>query len=102
LATQIKHAQNVVEDRVKTERRRRAAAALTQVRQDKLLELLVTQLCENALPWLAFRHIERQSDGIPHSSLVSEATLARCAFALKFSAEKTCNQLINHSSKRRA
>jgi hypothetical protein len=41
------------------------------------------------LPWLAFRHIERQSDGILHSSLVSEATLARCAFALKFSTEKT-------------
>jgi len=32
--------QNVVEDRVKTERRRRTAAALTQVRQDKLFELL--------------------------------------------------------------
>jgi hypothetical protein len=93
LATQIERTQNVVEDRVKTERRRRAAAALTQVRQDKLLELLVTQLCENALPWLAFRHIERQSDGILHSSLVSEATLARCAFERKYSAEKTCNQL---------
>jgi hypothetical protein len=43
--------------------------------------------------WLAFRHIERQSDGILHSSLGSKATLARCAFALKFNAEKTCNQL---------
>ena len=80
-------------DRMKTERRLRAAAAFTQVRQDKLLELLFTQLRGNALPWLAFRHIERQSDGILHSSLVSEATLARCAFERKYSAEKTCNQL---------
>jgi hypothetical protein len=46
------------------------------VRQDKLLELLFTQLRGNVLPWLAFRQIERQSDGILHSSLGSEATLA--------------------------
>src|ERR1700730_6939076 len=93
LATQIERPQNVVEDRVKTERRCRAAATFTQVRQDKSLELLFTQLRGNALPWLAFRHIERQSEGILHSSLVSEATLARCAFERKYSAEKTCNQL---------
>jgi hypothetical protein len=57
LATQIEHAQNVVEDRMKTERRLRAAAAFTQVRQDKLLELLFTQLRGNASPRLALRHI---------------------------------------------
>jgi hypothetical protein len=33
-------------------------------------------------------HIERQSDGILHSSLVSEATLARCAFAVNSALKK--------------
>jgi len=52
------------------------------------------QLRGNPPPRLAFRHIECQSDGILHSSLVSEPILARCAFERKFSSEKTCNQLI--------
>jgi hypothetical protein len=49
---------------------------------------------------LAFRHIERQSDGILHNSLVSEAALARCAFERKYSAEKTCNQLAMMAKRR--
>jgi hypothetical protein len=64
------------------------------VRQNKLLELLLAQLRGNPPPRLAFRHIECQSDGILHSSLVSGPILARCAFEPKFSSEKTCNQLI--------
>jgi hypothetical protein len=79
---------------VETERRRRAAPAFIQMRQDKLLELLFTQLRGNASPLLAFRHIECQSDGILHSSLVSEPILARWSFESKFSSKKTCDQLI--------
>ena len=78
---------------METERRRRAAAAFIQMRQDKLLELLFTQLRGNASPLLAFRHIECQSDGILHSSLVSEPILARWSFEPKFSSKKTSNQL---------
>jgi hypothetical protein len=37
--------------------------------------------------------------GERHSSLVSEATLARCAVALKFSAAKTCNQLLTYATR---
>jgi hypothetical protein len=34
------------------------------MRQDKLLELFDTQSRWNPLPWLAFRHFDRQSNGI--------------------------------------
>jgi hypothetical protein len=53
----------------KTERRRRATAALTQMGQDKMLELLFTQLRGNASSQLAIRHIECRSDGSLLSSL---------------------------------
>jgi hypothetical protein len=62
---------------MKTERRLRTAAALTPVRQDKLLELLFTQFSGNALPWLALRHIEHQSNRILRGSSVFTKPLAR-------------------------
>jgi transposase len=71
-----------------------SSTALIQVRQNKLLELLFTQFRGNSSSRLVFRHIECQSDGILHSSLVFEPILARCAFERKFRSEKTCNQLI--------
>jgi hypothetical protein len=40
------------------------ATALAKMRQDKLLELRGTQFRWNPLPWLAFRHLDHQSNGI--------------------------------------
>ena len=78
LAAQVEQTQNVVEDRVPAQFRRGAATALAQMRQDKLLELRHAQIRWNPLPWLAFRHLEHQSNGILTGSLVSTKTLSCC------------------------
>ncbi|MCU1314773.1 MAG: hypothetical protein JWN63_95 [Candidatus Acidoferrum typicum] len=58
--------------------RRGAATPLTQMRQDKLLELRDCQFRWNPLSGLASRHLEHQSNGILAASLVSAKTLTCC------------------------
>jgi hypothetical protein len=88
LAAQVEQTQNVVEDRVQAQLRSGAATAIARMRQDKLLELRGTQFRWNPLRWLAFRHLEHQSNGILAGSLVSAKTLACCGLQGSSSAEK--------------
>ena len=93
LAAQVEQTQNVVEDRVPAQFRRGAPTALAQMRQDKLLELRHAQIRWNPLPWLAFRHLEHQSNGILIGPLLSTKTLSCCSLQANSGSEKTRNQL---------
>ena len=50
LTPHVERLQDVVEDLVQRQRRRRSASATTQVWQDKFLELRFAQFCRNRLP----------------------------------------------------
>src|ERR1700738_1497390 len=59
LTPHIERLQDVVEDLVQRERRRRSASTTTQVRQDKFLELRLAQFRRNRLPAGVIRHSMR-------------------------------------------
>jgi hypothetical protein len=63
LTPQVKRLQNVVEERMQSQFRRRALASNGQMGQDKLMELLDTQFCRNALPLFSLRHFDPQRNG---------------------------------------
>jgi hypothetical protein len=88
LATHVQQPQEVVEDRMQRQFRRRTAAPHDQMGQDKLGELREAQMGGNPLPLLAFRHIDRQSDRIL-AQFMTRATIAdRLRVPDKFSAKK--------------
>ena len=57
LTSYIERLQDVVEDLVQRQRRRRSASAPTQVQQDKFLKLRFTQFRRNRLPARVTRHL---------------------------------------------
>src|SRR5258708_12354512 len=64
LATQIKHFQDVVEDLAQGQLRRRSAAPMREMKQDKFFELRIAQFHWNPLPLLTSRHLNRQRNRI--------------------------------------
>src|SRR5260370_6467266 len=71
LADQIEHLQDVVEDLAQGQFGHRFTVPTREMRQDKFVELRIAQLHWNAVPRLAFGHLDPESIEIladsPHS-----------------------------------
>src|ERR1035437_7535405 len=99
LAPQVELQQDVVEDLVQRQFDVRPSAPTRDVRQDKFIKLLETQIRWNPLPLLALRHFARQSRWILPDTVGLAQTQCSCALAANSNFLKTRNQL-QHKAQR--
>jgi hypothetical protein len=92
LATQIKHFQDVVEDRAQGQLRCRSAAPMREMGQDKFFELRIAQFHWNPLPLLTSRHIARQRNRILANSHDTGERHTHKGFPTNSGGGKTRNQ----------
>src|SRR5665647_1057352 len=93
LTPQVELQQDVVEDLVQRQFDVRPPASTREVRQDKFIKLLETQIRWNPLPLLALRHFSRQSRRILPEATGFPRTQCLCALAADSDFRKTRNQL---------
>src|ERR1700681_1586016 len=98
LAAQIEHLQDVVEDLTQGQFGHRSTVPTREMRQDKFVELRIAQLHWNAVPWLAFGHLDPESIEILADSPHIDKRQTCKGFQTNSRAGKTCNQLIDNSS----
>jgi hypothetical protein len=95
LAAQIEHLQNVVEDLAQGQFGHRSTVPTREMRQDKFVELRIAQLHWNAVPRLAFGHLDPESIEILADSPHIDKRQTCKGFQTNSRAGKTCNQLLD-------
>ena len=93
LAAQIEHLQNVVEDLAQGQFGHRSTVPTREMRQDKFVELRIAQLHWNAVPRLAFGHLDPESIEILADSPHIDKRQTCKGFQTNSRAGKICNQL---------